>query len=69
MPVTKSPALKFAGVTVSLKGMLMIPSNFQKVMVTWVVCDQCLTCVIDIDFKWAVDTSSAGCRLCLLSLQ
>jgi hypothetical protein len=67
--VTQTPALKFAGVTASLKGMLMIPSNFQKVMVNWVICDQYLTCVIDIDFKWAADTSSTGCKLCLLSLQ
>jgi hypothetical protein len=33
MPVSKNPSLKVAGVTVSLKDMLMIPSNFQKVMV------------------------------------
>jgi hypothetical protein len=33
MSVTKNPALKFAGVAASLKDVLMIPSNFQKVMV------------------------------------
>jgi hypothetical protein len=33
MPVTKNPALKFAGVTASLKDVLMIPSNFQKVII------------------------------------
>jgi hypothetical protein len=32
MPLTKNPALKFVGVTVILKDVLTIPSNFQKVM-------------------------------------